>query len=332
LQTFTLITLLELDLFPSFTHPYSLFDTFFIEMSALRRSGRIKTGQPGIEPENPSLPDLHGMPAAAKKQQIGGKPKGNTVAPKPKLVAESTDVLATGSGAEAELKPVSFAQSVPCKWGRQTGQGASENLATEINEPVEKKLKIVIRTVPKKTRANTRKPIPQRSPLPQRIKRVVQPARPDMPRRKRTSSAVAAAEAEEAKLLWRLEELDRQKKLALAEMELNEEEADAEEERTAVQHLEDLPDSESGEPPAEVSEPRDGVLDDFLMDEDERLELQAENNRPFEIEGPTRDDVTEDFLMDEDEPFESKVEKYRPLHQEDQRPELKAVETKLVSE
>jgi hypothetical protein len=103
-----------------------------------------------------------------------------------------------------------------------------------------------------------------------------------MPRPKRTSAAVAAAEAEKVDLLRRLEELDKQKKLALAEMELNEEEEDAEEERTAVRHLKDLPDSESEEP---LAEPWDDVLEDFPMDEDEPLGPQDGKDGPLRLEG-----------------------------------------------
>ncbi|KAH9172302.1 hypothetical protein EDB89DRAFT_2069970 [Lactarius sanguifluus] len=78
-----------------------------------------------------------------------------------------------------------------------------------------------------------------------------------MPRPKRTSAEVAAALAEKARLLRRVEELDKEKKLALAELDLDEEAQDAVEERIAVRHLIDLPDSESEEPRAET-------LDDAL--------------------------------------------------------------------
>ncbi|KAH9010261.1 hypothetical protein EDB84DRAFT_1570674 [Lactarius hengduanensis] len=73
-----------------------------------------------------------------------------------------------------------------------------------------------------------------------------------MPRPKHTSMEVAAALAEKAKLLRRVEELDKEKKLALAELDLDEEAQDAVEERIAVQHLIDLPDSESEEPQAKT--------------------------------------------------------------------------------
>jgi hypothetical protein len=256
-------------------------------MSAPRRSARIKTGQLEIEPETPSVPDLDETPATAKHQQIGGKPKGNTqrAAPKAKLVARSidpADVLAAGSDVGAESEPVSSSQSTPRKRGHPKGQSTGEDPAAQIVEPVNKKPKVVIQTVPERPRVKTRKRIPQRSPLPQRINRVVQPAKPVMPRPKRTSAAVAAAEAEKVDLLRRLEELDKQKKLALAEMELNEEEEDAEEERTAVRHLKDLPDSESEEP---LAEPWDDVLEDFPMDEDEPLGPQDGKDGPLRLEG-----------------------------------------------
>ena len=55
-----------------------------------------------------------------------------------------------------------------------------------------------------------------------------------MPRPKRTSAEVIEAKAKKAHLLKRIEELEKQKRLALAEMEIVEEEEDIEEEEMAV--------------------------------------------------------------------------------------------------
>ena len=99
-------------------------------------------------------------------------------------------------------------------------------LATQIGEPV-KKQNVTNLTKPEVPCARAKKVIPSRSPLPKRVNRVVDPAKPDMPQAKRTLAVVAAAEAKKSKLLRRLEELDKQNKLTLAEMELNEEDEEA---------------------------------------------------------------------------------------------------------
>jgi hypothetical protein len=90
-----------------------------------------------------------------------------------------------------------------------------------------------------------------------------------MPRPKRTSAEVAEAKAKKAELLQRLEELDREKKMALAQMEVDEEEQDIEEEETAVRHLKDLQDIESNED-LPFAKDDDGP-ETFPMDEDEPL-------------------------------------------------------------
>ncbi|KAH8982122.1 hypothetical protein EDB86DRAFT_3051092 [Lactarius hatsudake] len=155
-------------------------------------------------------------------------------------------------------------QSVPHKRGLPKGQDTGEDPATQFVEPVGKKPKVGVHTAPESPCVKTKKPIPPRSPLPQRINRVVQPGKPVMPRPKRTSAEVAAARAEKVKLSQEAEELDKQNKLALAEMELNEEAQDAVEERMAVRHLADLRYSKK----EDQAEPRDDVLEDRPVDED----------------------------------------------------------------
>ncbi|KAH9019945.1 hypothetical protein EDB84DRAFT_1441955 [Lactarius hengduanensis] len=114
----------------------------------------------------------------------------------------------------------------------------------ELSSQLRRNRKLRVHTALENPRVKTKKPIAPRSPLPQRINRVVQPGKPVMPRPKRTSAEVAAALAEKAKLLRRVEELDKEKKLALAELDLDEEAQDAVEERIAY--------SESEEPQAET--------------------------------------------------------------------------------
>ena len=85
-----------------------------------------------------------------------------------------------------------------------------------------------------------------------------------MPHPKHTSAEVAQAKTKKADLLKRLEELERQKRLALAEMEVDKEE-DIEEEETAVQCLKDLQVTES----EDITPFTDEALETFPMDKDE---------------------------------------------------------------
>lgn len=135
---------------------------------------------------------------------------------------------------ENELEPLSSTQSAPSKQGRLNDQGSSKGPSAQVVGPVEKKRKVIYQPTPENRLTKMKKTIPPRSPLPQRINRVIQPGKPAMPRPKRTSAEVAEAEAKKVELLARVEELERQKKIALAEMELDEEEEDVEEEQTAV--------------------------------------------------------------------------------------------------
>jgi len=208
-------------------------------MSVQCQSTHVKTGQLGTVPGPPSILDSCKTPAPEKCQQAGGKPKGNTqkVAPKVKLVAKPSDhanVLATESDMGAESEPDNSAQSIPHKRGLPKGQDTGEDPAAQIIEPPRKKPKVGVHTMPEIPCAKKRKPIPPQSPLPQHINCVVQPVKPVMPRQKHTSVAIVAAEAEKVKLLLRLEELDRQNKLAVAELELIEEVQDAEEEQIVI--------------------------------------------------------------------------------------------------
>ncbi|KAH9177894.1 hypothetical protein EDB89DRAFT_1901994 [Lactarius sanguifluus] len=258
-------------------------------MSAQRQSARNKARQ-AVESETPSVPDSRKTPAAERHQPAKGKltSKARRGAPKVKLVAKSTDLTA-GSDAEMESEPdnPSPARSVPHKRSLPKSRDTGEDPATQIVEPVGKKPKVGVCTAPENPRVKIKKPIPPRSPLPQRTNRVVQPAKPDMPRPKRTSAQVAAAEAEKVNLLRRLEELEKEKKLALAELGLNEEAQDAVEERKFVRHFKDLPDvdkdSESEKSPAG---PKDDALEAFPVDEDEPLVSQDGEDEALRPEDP----------------------------------------------
>jgi hypothetical protein len=176
---------------------------------------------------------------------------------------------------ENDLELPSSTQSAPRKQGRQgTIKGPSA-------QPVKKKPKENLQTTPEKRPTRTKKTVPPRSPLPQRINRVIHPGKPAMPRPKRTSAEVTEAKAKKAELLVRLEELERQKKIALAEMELDEEDEDMEEERTAVRHLKDLQNAENEEI---NSEPKDDRLEEFPMDEDEPLGTLDDEDESLDTE------------------------------------------------
>ena len=195
---------------------------------------------------------------------------------------------------ENELELPSSTQSAPSKQGRPNDQGFSKGPSTQVVKPVQKKQNVKYQpTTPENRLTQMKKPIPPRSPLPQRINRVIHPGKPAMPRPKRTSAEVAEAEAKKADILARLEELEKQKKIVLAEMELDEEEEDIEEEQTAVRHLKDLRDANS-EGPEVVLIPKDDGLEDFPMNDDEHLiplDDEPEDEALTEDDGSTPESV-----------------------------------------
>jgi hypothetical protein len=92
-----------------------------------------------------------------------------------------------------------------------------------------------------------RKVVPPRSPLPSRATRPVHPGAPDMVKSKRTSAEVTAAAERKAALQRQADELEQKKIDTLAEIELEEELAEEEEERTMVRkqaHTNSLDDAE----------------------------------------------------------------------------------------
>ena len=100
-----------------------------------------------------------------------------------------------------------------------------------------------------------------------------------------TSAEVAAAKAKKAQLLQRLDELNKQNKFALAEMEINKEEEEAHEEWTVVWCIEDLPEAHNEVCPVHPVEPRDDELEEFPMDEHEPLNIQDKRDEPIHLEG-----------------------------------------------
>ncbi|KAF8493028.1 hypothetical protein F5888DRAFT_1806464 [Russula emetica] len=79
-----------------------------------------------------------------------------------------------------------------------------------------------------------RKVVPPRSPLPSRATRPVHPGAPDMSKPRRTSTEVTAGTKRKAALQLQVNELEQKKIDTLAAMEVEEELADEEEERTVV--------------------------------------------------------------------------------------------------
>ncbi|KAJ6475935.1 hypothetical protein C8R47DRAFT_1189369 [Mycena vitilis] len=79
-----------------------------------------------------------------------------------------------------------------------------------------------------------RKPVAPRSPLPARSTRVKSPGAPDRKRKKRTPEEVAAAAASEATIRGRIAELEQLKMAHIAQLEMDEEDADEEAEDAAM--------------------------------------------------------------------------------------------------
>lgn len=96
---------------------------------------------------------------------------------------------------------------------------------------------------PKRRKGKT---VPSRSPLPDR-NRQAHPGVPDKPRPKRTPAEVLADKGRKAKIAEELQRMEELKVRLLAQMELDEEEEEAEENRTVVRTLDDIRDDESVE-------------------------------------------------------------------------------------
>ena len=209
-------------------------------------------------------------PVPCQQTRSNAKGKGQRTAPKAKATTKATTKSAAVDPHAQVVdrdEPLSVTQIVPKKRGRpkSRGTGNGPSATSKAAEPVEKKQK----TTPQPTAGNSsnqaKNTLPPRSLLPHRTNRNIHPGKSSMPRPKRTSAEVAEAKAKEAELLRKLEELDKQKIEVLAEMEVDEEEKDIEEEETAIRHLNDLQDSEN------ESFTKDDGPEAFPMDEDEPL-------------------------------------------------------------
>jgi hypothetical protein len=73
----------------------------------------------------------------------------------------------------------------------------------------------------------------------------VNPGKPDKPREKRSSAEVQAEKDNKARIARELKELEEQKILLLARMELQEEEEEANDRRNVVRHLGDSRDDDT---------------------------------------------------------------------------------------
>jgi hypothetical protein len=121
--------------------------------------------------------------------------------------------------------------------------------------------------------------VPPRSPLPNRINRVVNPGRPDAKRAKRTSAEVTAAAKRKEVLRQEIAEHERRKIQALAEIEMQEEMEAAEEENSMVNRDNGMEDEEA--PPQS-----EGIMEEDPIDKsaeitaDPGVEPNAGKNAP----------------------------------------------------
>jgi hypothetical protein len=168
------------------------------------------------------------------------KGKGRRATPKAKTAPTSATADLHNAPATDKDEP----PTMPRKRGRP--KGSKKGPSTQAVETI-KKQKVSSQPTQGNVRTQAKKEIPPRSLLPQCTNRNTHPAKPVMPRSKRTSAQVAEAKAKNAELLQRLDELEKQKKIMLAQMEVDEEEEDIEEEETAVRHLKDLHETECAE-------------------------------------------------------------------------------------
>ncbi|KAF8177130.1 hypothetical protein K438DRAFT_64199 [Mycena galopus ATCC 62051] len=148
------------------------------------------------------------------------------------------------------------------------------------------------------------KAIPRRSPLPGRAKRNNDPAAPDMPQPRRSTAEVTEATTRKALLAVRLAELEQLKISMLAEMELDDEAEEAEDEASSVNMLADvltMSTAEFGELGAPHSSDEEGVSIDMetfcdVTDLDKDYEtLAAEHNArryATAMKGPTKAKVS----------------------------------------
>ena len=85
--------------------------------------------------------------------------------------------------------------------------------------------------------------VPPRSPLSQRLKRVVNPGAPDQEQVHHTTEEVAVATKRKVQLILDLEKVQQEKVQMMAEIEAEVEEEECLEEEMGIQHITDLPGS-----------------------------------------------------------------------------------------
>ena len=147
-------------------------------------------------------------------------------------------------------------------------------------QPLAKKTKISNTTLPVQhggNVANSRsKPVPPRSPLPSRTRRVVNPGAPDQKRKKRTSAEVTEATQKKENLRLQLEQIEKDKIRMLAQMEAVEEEEQRDEERMVIKDIADLEESHAGGK-ADTQDGNEGMAgdNDIIMADGENHEDDA---------------------------------------------------------
>jgi hypothetical protein len=162
-------------------------------------------------------------------------------------------------GTLENLAPTDDGSATAQKTGRKPPNAKRQYNASDTEDvPSKKKAKTVDKggAAPRRAKAKgTAKPTPiPRSPLPSRETRNEHPGNVAKARPKRTSAEVAAAQAQKEEKKRKLEELEREKKRILAEILIEEEDADLECESNAVRRLSDILASDGVDPGVEGEE------------------------------------------------------------------------------
>lgn len=152
-----------------------------------------------------------------------------------------------------------------------------EALTSSDDGKAAKKTKTDIRAADQVTKPKPSRIIPPRSPLPQRINRVQNPGKPDVPRAKRTSDEVAAELETKENLLKEIEELRAQKLRMVAEREIEIELAAEKARQTTVMHLTDLDEHRVDATNLEDEMDVDGDGDEMAMNVDLDLDVDDED-------------------------------------------------------
>lgn len=179
---------------------------------------------------------LDSVSEPTKTKRGPGRPRKNDTAAASIAQPELTPLTEPQSGGHTTSKPKAKANK------QKSSSAASETNHNVIAEDDP----LPLADKPAKKPRVVKNP-PPRSPLPDRISRIQSPGGPDKPRVKRTPAQVKAAKAESDRLKQEIAELEKQKIERLAQLELDEEEEDAEEDQNVVRTLDDIREDGSGE-------------------------------------------------------------------------------------